>query len=318
MNSSCFVSFLSTQSYDRAPARNRSRSPPPKIKREPPWTPPRDKRGGDKHRDRERAERTHIKRERDFQEDRDYRQDGREDRVRIKQERDDRRERSHRQREDQQRERRRNDDRRRENKRGNRGNNPFRLTEEDGLEYGRPSDSNNKDKSKPVDKEKPNFQTSGKLAEDTNVYRGVVIKYNQPPEARKPKTKWRLYPFKGEEALPVLHIHRQSAYLIGRDRIVVDIPVDHPSCSKQHAVLQFRLVEFQRADGSTGRRVRPYMIDLGSSNGTFVNNKKIDPERFVELMEKDVVKFGFSSREYVILHDKSDTSELEDQGVMSD
>ena len=30
---------------------------------------------------------------------------------------------------------------------------------------------------------------------------GVTIKYNEPPEARKPKTKWRLYPFKGEKAL---------------------------------------------------------------------------------------------------------------------
>lgn len=260
----------------------------------------------------EREKRGHVKRERE--EDKDYRHN---ERVRVKQERPDRHDRSHRQREDQQRERRQNDDRRRQNHR-QRGNNPFRTTEEDGLEFGRPSDSNDKNKDKPVEKEKPNFGTSGKLAEDTNIYRGVVIKYNQPPEARKPKTKWRLYPFKGDEALPVLHIHRQSAYLIGRDRIVVDIPVDHPSCSKQHAVLQFRLVEFQREDGSTGRRVRPYIIDLGSSNGTFVNNKKVDPERYVELLEKDMIKFGFSSREYVILHDKSDTSELEDQGVISD
>ena len=36
----------------------------------------------------------------------------------------------------------------------------------------------------------------------------------------------------------LLHIHRQSAYLIGRDRTVADIPLEHPSCSKQHAVIQ--------------------------------------------------------------------------------
>ena len=29
----------------------------------------------------------------------------------------------------------------------------------------------------------------------------MVIKYNEPPEARKPKTRWRLYPFKGEQAM---------------------------------------------------------------------------------------------------------------------
>ena len=139
-----------------------------------------------------------------------------------------------------------------------------------------------------------NFQESS--LEDTNTYKGVVIKYNEPPEARKPKRRWRLYPFKGDEELPVLYIHRQSAYLLGRDRKVADIPTDHPSCSKQHAVLQYRLVEYDRPDGTMGRRVRPYVIDLNSANGTYVNNKRIEGQRYVELFEKDVVKFGFSSQ----------------------
>ena len=30
---------------------------------------------------------------------------------------------------------------------------------------------------------------------------GVVLKYSEPEEARKPKLHWRLYPFKGTEAL---------------------------------------------------------------------------------------------------------------------
>ena len=166
------------------------------------------------------------------------------------------------------------------------------------------------------DKEKPSLALSGKLAEDTNTFRGVVVKYCEPPEARKPKKRWRFYPFKDDVALPVLHLHRQSGFLLGRDRRVADIPIDHPSCSKQHAALQFRLVEFTRADGRPGRRVRPYVIDLGSANGTYVNGQRVEPQRYVELLEKDVVKFGFSSREYVLLHDSSDTSALQDdEGV---
>jgi len=43
-----------------------------------------------------------------------------------------------------------------------------------------------------------------------------------------------------------MHLHRQSAYLIGRLRRIADIPVDHPSCSKQHAVFQFRLAAIFR------------------------------------------------------------------------
>ncbi|XP_050309208.1 smad nuclear interacting protein 1 isoform X2 [Anthonomus grandis grandis] len=161
-------------------------------------------------------------------------------------------------------------------------------------------------------KAKPDFGLSGKLTEETNTYRGVVIKYSEPPEARKPRRRWRLYPFKGDKALQTLYIHRESAYLIGRDRKVVDLPVDHPSCSKQHAALQYRLVPFTRENGSTGKRVRPYLIDLESANGTFINNKKIEPKKYVELLEKDVIKFGFSSREYVLLHENSKDEAMDD------
>ena len=108
----------------------------------------------------------------------------------------------------------------------------------------------------------PNYAVSGKLTADTNTYRvniimcetipfdfflllqGVVIKYNEPEEARIPKIRWRLYQFKGDEtlrtfalvlfsvyvvfvlfivisiAIATLYIHRQSAYLVGRERKV--------------------------------------------------------------------------------------------------
>lgn len=201
---------------------------------------------------------------------------------------------------EQQRHRRQNDDRRREARRQ-------RARDPDGGNFGRPS---GKEAESAVEKEKPNFQVSGKLTEDTNMFRGVVIKYNEPPEARKPKRRWRLYGFKGDDTLPMLPIHRQSAYLLGRDRRVADIPVDHPSCSKQHAVLQYRLTDFIRPDGSAGRKVRPYILDLGSANGTFVNNQRIEAQRYVELFERDLIKFGFSTREFVLLHENVDTSEV--------
>ena len=93
------------------------------------------------------------------------------------------------------------------------------------------------------------MELSGALAADTNTVNGTVVKYSEPTEARKPKKKWRLYVFKvsdccfmcihffpdltltnvqGSEELPILYIHRQSAYLLGRDRKVADIPLDHP------------------------------------------------------------------------------------------
>ncbi|KAI6178011.1 3-methylcrotonyl-CoA carboxylase 2 [Aphelenchoides besseyi] len=150
----------------------------------------------------------------------------------------------------------------------------------------------------------PSFEPSGKLAADTNTFKGVVIKYNEPPEAAKPKLRWRLYPMKGEEVMQPIYIHRQSAYLIGRDRKIADFPVDHPSCSKQHAVLQYRSMPFEK-NGRTGRHTLPYIIDLGSANGTYLNGDRIEAQRYYELKEQDLLKFGFSTREYAVLHELS-------------
>ncbi|XP_017119492.1 FHA domain-containing protein DDL [Drosophila elegans] len=204
--------------------------------------------------------------------------------------------------------------RQRNQRRDNRNRN-----EDEQFEWGKQGDDKAPpEDEEPVEKEKPNFGLSGALTEDTNKVNGVVVKYSEPPEARKPKRRWRLYPFKGETALPTLHIHRQSCFLVGRDRKVVDLAVDHPSCSKQHAALQYRLVPFERDDGSHGKRVRLYLIDLESANGTFLNNKKIDGRKYYELMEKDVIKFGFSSREYVLLHENSKEDQEDDDVHIKD
>ncbi|KAL3821025.1 hypothetical protein ACJIZ3_006930 [Penstemon smallii] len=156
------------------------------------------------------------------------------------------------------------------------------------------------------EKHKPSFELSGKLAEETNRFRGVTLLFNEPPDARKPDIRWRLYVFKGGEVLnEPLYVHRQTCYLFGRERRVADIPTDHPSCSKQHAVLQYRQVEEENPDGTVSKRVRPYLMDLGSTNGTFINDNQMEPQRYYELFEKDTIKFGNSSREYVILHENS-------------
>ncbi|CAM9435440.1 unnamed protein product, partial [Chrysoparadoxa australica] len=154
-----------------------------------------------------------------------------------------------------------------------------------------------------------NFGLSGALAKDAatgNVYKGMVMKWSEPEDARPPTKKWRFYVFKDDEVVQTLHLHRQSAYLIGREKKIADVCTAHPSCSGQHAVLQFRLKELvNEKEMKTTRNVRPYIMDLNSTNGTSLNGEKIEGSRYYELLEKDVLKFGNSSREYVLLHDAS-------------
>jgi smad nuclear-interacting protein 1 len=149
----------------------------------------------------------------------------------------------------------------------------------------------------------PDFGLSGALAAETNTVNGVTLKYSEPPERETPMSKWRLYVLKGGKPLdePLL-IYKQTCYLFGRDRRVADIPIDHPSCSLQHAVLQYRLTEKKTdKDGAREPSVRPYLMDLGSTNGTFVNGDRLEAERYYELLPKDVITFGSSTREYVLL-----------------
>ncbi|KAJ2415364.1 hypothetical protein GGI10_001746 [Coemansia sp. RSA 2530] len=146
----------------------------------------------------------------------------------------------------------------------------------------------------------PNFGLSGKLAAETNTVNGVVLKYAEPPEARKPKSRWRLYVFKDNKDIDMRQLDKASGYLFGRDRMVADVPTDHPSCSSQHAVLQFRQTT-AGASSASSSTIKPYLIDLSSTNGTFLNGEKIPAQRYVELRSEDVIKFGFSTREYVLL-----------------
>jgi smad nuclear-interacting protein 1 len=129
-----------------------------------------------------------------------------------------------------------------------------------------------------------------------------VLKYHEPAEARKPpaKDKWRMYVFKGDDILETIELAEQSCWLFGREAAVVDVLIEHSSCSKQHAVIQFRYIEKKNEFGDRIGKVRPYILDLESANKTEVNGNIIPEAKFVELRDKDMVSFGHSSREYVI------------------
>lgn len=44
-------------------------------------------------------------------------------------------------------------------------------------------------------------------------------------------------------------------------------------------------------------------MDLESTNGTTLNGDKLESARYFELIDKDVLKFGFSGREFVLIKD---------------
>jgi smad nuclear-interacting protein 1 len=158
------------------------------------------------------------------------------------------------------------------------------------------------------EKQKPNFAPTGLLAAETNTVAKadgttIVLKYHEPPEARKPPTKdqWKIFIFKGSEIVDTIELSLRSCWLIGKELSVVDLAAEHPSISRQHAVIQFRYIEKRNEFGDKLGKVRPYLIDLESANGTKLNKETIPGSRYLELRDKDMIQFGDSTREYVLM-----------------
>lgn len=157
-------------------------------------------------------------------------------------------------------------------------------------------------------KEKPNIGTTGRLAALSNSVAqadgsSIVLKYHEPAEARKPppRDQWKLFVFKGKDIVDTVELSARSCWLVGRELAVVDLAAEHPSISKQHAVIQFRYTEKRNEFGDKIGRVKPYLIDLESANGTILNDEKVPDSRYLELRDKDIIKFGHSTREYVVM-----------------
>ncbi|XP_024390103.1 protein phosphatase 1 regulatory inhibitor subunit PPP1R8 homolog isoform X3 [Physcomitrium patens] len=76
--------------------------------------------------------------------------------------------------------------------------------------------------------------------------------------------------------------------LFGRQALMCDYVLDHPSVSRQHAAVVLH------KNGSV------YVIDLGSVHGTFVANERLTKDNPVELEVGQSLRFAASTRTYVL------------------
>jgi smad nuclear-interacting protein 1 len=136
-----------------------------------------------------------------------------------------------------------------------------------------------------------NFKPSGILNKYENRKNGEVALYSEPLDGKMPLELWKLFQFTGEES-KTIDIYNKSYYLIGKD-INADIHLNNPSISKQHAVIQFK----QRK-----KEVIPYIIDLNSKHGCYLNGEKIDNSRFYQLKNKDLLNFGLFEDDFVVMN----------------
>jgi len=74
-----------------------------------------------------------------------------------------------------------------------------------------------------------------------------------------------------------------------------DIQPEHPSLSRYHAILQY-------SNGADDTSIKEgfYLYDLNSTHGTFLNKGKIESNKYVHVGLENCVKFGLSTRLYIL------------------
>ncbi|KAG3120575.1 hypothetical protein PI125_g1036 [Phytophthora idaei] len=105
---------------------------------------------------------------------------------------------------------------------------------------------------------------------------------------------------KGGECIEQISVGIRSCYVLGRSEELSDVWLQHPSISRQHAVV------------AHDNKERVCLMDLGSAQGTFVNDQEIEPNQPRALKSGDHIKFGASTRTYVF-----QSPETRDSGAAS-
>ena len=114
--------------------------------------------------------------------------------------------------------------------------------------------------------------------------------FNPPPWVQHPKLdncglKVRE---NGRTIQTITDIAKKPCVLFGNDSSMNDIKLAHESTSRRHAMI---------GSGSSGNI---YVMDLGSANGTFVNDKQLAKKIREPLRHDDIITFGVSTTEYIV------------------
>ncbi|KAM9842069.1 kanadaptin [Aulostomus maculatus] len=137
------------------------------------------------------------------------------------------------------------------------------------------------------------------------------LPYTEPSWGGKPpETTYALEILKNGTIVDKLPLTHSSYFVVGR-LPVCDVSLEHPSISRYHAVIQYR--EQPGELESVGEDRGFYVQDLGSTHGTVVNKNKIPPKTYIRLRVGHVLKFGGSTRLFILQgpdFDEEEESEL--------
>eukprot|EP01134_Creolimax_fragrantissima_P006633 CFRG6633T1 len=125
----------------------------------------------------------------------------------------------------------------------------------------------------------------------TTTYKAVSVfpfDYKEPTWSSVPNIAYKIEVLKGGVIFDTISIDDESFFVVGRDPRN-HFPMDHPSVSRFHAIIQHR-----------GENDGVYLYDLGSTHGTKLNKKAIKPRTFHRIRIGHTIQFGLSTRLFVL------------------
>ncbi|CAG8492183.1 2259_t:CDS:10 [Dentiscutata heterogama] len=114
------------------------------------------------------------------------------------------------------------------------------------------------------------------------------VPYEKPDWSDISKIDYGFEVIKGGLSVETIDLSSKEFLVLGR-LPVCDLSMEHPSISRYHAIIQFN----NKGD--------IFIYDLDSAHGTRVNKQRISSRNYIRLRVGDQIKFGESTRTYVLL-----------------
>lgn len=117
----------------------------------------------------------------------------------------------------------------------------------------------------------------------------TAIPYKEPSWSTVCEEQFALEVIKNGAIIDNIDLTPKAFHVIGR-LPSCDIPMEHPSLSRHHAVLQY-------SNGNSEQYPKGwYLYDLDSTHGTWINKNKVPSQKHHRIRVDYVLKFGGSSR----------------------
>lgn len=122
------------------------------------------------------------------------------------------------------------------------------------------------------------------------------LQYKVPESSGNPPVEYTLEVLRNGSIIDYVPLSNRAYTVFGRAPDS-DVVLEHPTISRYHAIVQYKS-EFEH-----GQPPGLYLYDCGSTHGTFINKKRLDPKAYVRIKIGFIIKFGQSTRLYLVQGD---------------